>query len=189
VIRNGIDIDHLAALGEVVVDDPAAAIVSARVRTRWDDRYRTRATTEELELGRQRIPRGTTLPVDLPHALGGTDRGPTPGELLLAALGSCVAQAFVEGAAMTGIPVERLEIAVEGQLDLRGTAGIDGVRPGMSRIHLDVAVEAGAGEAEVDALLTEALRRSPVADSLTAGVEVGARVRQPRPAQGSRPRR
>ena len=179
MICNGIDIDQLAAFGELVTTNPEAAAVAARVRTAWTGGYSARTDTEELVCGGERISRGDTLPVDLPQQLGGEDRGPAPGELVLAALGSCVAQGFIEAAAINAIPVDRLEISAEGHLDLRGTAGVEGVRPGLSRIHLDVEVESGASVEVLDGLLAEAVRLSPVADSLTAGVSIGADVRQP----------
>ena len=182
MILNGIDIERLAALGEVVTTDPEAASVSARVRTDWKGGYRVRSDTQELVFGGVPISRGVTLPADLPQQLGGSDGGPAPGEMVLSALGSCVAQGFIEAAAIGGIQVDRLEVSTEGYLDLRGTAGVEGVRPGLSKIHLGVEVESSASAEVLDGLLTEAVRLSPVADSLTAGVAIGANVRQPSPA-------
>jgi putative redox protein len=182
MICNGIDTDQLTSFGEQVVSDPDSASLSARVRTRWEESYHTRATTEGFHCGGEQIPRSATLPMDRPQALGGADRGAAPGELVLAALGSCVAQAFIEGAAMHSVQIERLQIAAEGHLDLRGNVGVEGVRPGLSRIHLDVEVASGADEDVVDGLLAEAVRRSPVADSLAAGVPIAASVSRLRPA-------
>lgn len=76
---NGIDLDQLAALGEVVTASPDAAAVSARVRTDWERGYSVRTDTDELICGGERISRDATLPADLPRPLGGEDRGPAPG--------------------------------------------------------------------------------------------------------------
>ncbi len=179
MICNGIDTDQLAAFAGMVTSGPDAGIVSAHVRTRWEESYRTHAAAEGFEFGSDRFPRSITLAADRPQVFGGTDCGPAPGELLLAALGSCVAQTFIEAAAMTGVRVDRLEIATEGHVDLRGNAGVEGVRPGLTRIHLDVEVACDADAEMTDALLADAVRRSPIADSLAAGVQVGASVRQP----------
>jgi uncharacterized OsmC-like protein len=181
MICNGIDTGQLAAFGELVVDDPRTAIASARVRTRWEERYRTRVSTEEFAVGGERVIRGATLTLDRPRVLGGGDGGPAPGELVLAALGSCVAQAFLEEASMSGVEVERFELSAEGHLDLRGNVGVEGVRPGITRIDLDVEVESSAGPEVLDGLLAGAVRRSPVADSLAAGVQIDAMLRQPQP--------
>ncbi len=176
---NGIDTEQLAELGELVVSAPQGAAVVARVRTRWQHGYTCRTSTEELAVGDDRLPRQATMPADLPQPLGGDDHGPAPGEMLLAALGACVSQAFVEGAAVAGIQIERLEVVGRGHLDLRGNAGVEGVRPGLSEIHLDVEAEADADGAVLDRLLAEAVRLSPVADSLSVGVAIDADVRQP----------
>jgi uncharacterized OsmC-like protein len=172
MICNGIDTGQLATLAETLVTHPDEARVSAQVRTGWEDRYRLRVRSEELTLGAQRFPRGTALTVDLPPALGGTDVGPTPGELVLMALGACVTQSFIETAAATGVRIDGLDVTIEGSLDLRGTAGVEGVRPGMSHIHLAAEVESADDEDVLQSLLTVALQRSPVADSLRAGVTI-----------------
>ena len=185
MLCNGIDTDQLAAFGESVVSHPDAAELSARVRTRWEDRYRMRAVAEELQHGGERIPRAATLLTDRPRALGGADHGPAPGELLLAALGSCIAQSLIEGAAMTGVQVDRLEVSAEARVDLRGNVGVAGVRPGLSRIHLDVEVASQADDNVLEGLLAEAVRRSPIADSLAAGVEIGAGVRRSAPRRSA----
>ncbi len=182
MICNGIDTHRLAAFGELVVTHPDAATMTATVETRWAASYRADASTSAFRIAGEPIPRATTLPADLPQALGGDDGGATPGELLLAALSACVTQAFVEGAAMAGVHLDHLVISADGQLDLRGVVGVEGVRPGFSRIHLDVEVAASADAAQVDGLLAAALRRSPVADTVGAGVAIDASVRQPHPA-------
>ncbi|MGC8832936.1 MAG: OsmC family protein [Armatimonadota bacterium] len=52
------------------------------------------------------------MTVDLPPGSGGTDSGPTPPELLAAALGSCVGVYVVEYCRRHGIPHEGLKIDV-----------------------------------------------------------------------------
>lgn len=182
MICNGIDTDRLAAFGGFVAEHPDAATLSARVATRWNESYRTEAGTAAFEFAGEAIPRTTSLSSDLPRVLGGDDAGPTPGELVLAALGSCVAQAFVESAAMAGVSIDHLEVAAEGHLDLRGIVGFAGVRPGFARIHLDIQVASSADAAQIDQLAAAALQRSPVADTVRSGVQVDASVRQPDPA-------
>ena len=119
------------------------------------------------------------MDVDLPQALGGEDRGAAPGELLLSALSACVTQAFVEVAAVQGVLVRGLRMTAEGELDLRGTAGIGEVRPGLSHVRLDLEVDSNASDEIVEELVAAAVRTSPIADTLTAGVAIDVSVRQP----------
>ena len=179
MICNGIDTHRLAAFGELVVTHPDAATMTATVETRWAASYRADASTSAFRIAGEPIPRATTLPADLPQALGGDDGGATPGELLLAALSACVTQAFVEEAAVHGVIVRGLRVAAEAELDLRGAVGIAGVRPGISHIRLGFEVDCATSGEVVEELVTAAVRTSPIADTLTPGVAIDVSVRQP----------
>jgi uncharacterized OsmC-like protein len=56
--------------------------------------------------------RGNHLTADEPVAVGGTNTGPTPYELLLSALASCTAMTLRIYAARKGLPVESIEVRV-----------------------------------------------------------------------------
>ena len=56
--------------------------------------------------------------------VGGAGAGACSGDLLLGALAACAQITCQMVAAAMGIPTERIEVAVEGDLDLRGTLGI-----------------------------------------------------------------
>ncbi len=59
-----------------------------------------------------------TITVDEPESLGGTDKGPNPVELLLDALGSCQAIAINAFAPKFKVKIKKLDIHVEGDIDL-----------------------------------------------------------------------
>ncbi len=188
MLVNGIDTTQLAASEQLLRTAPGPVGLAVRVRGRWQDAYSTQVETDEMVVGGEVVPRGHTVHVDLPVLLGGRDRGPAPGELLLAALSTCVAQGIVEQAAADGITVRRVEVAAEGELDLRGAAGFDGIPAGLTGVRLRFAVDADADAGQLDDLLAGAVRTSPVADSLTAGVALDARVARVHPfatAQGT----
>jgi uncharacterized OsmC-like protein len=56
--------------------------------------------------------------------VGGAGAGACSGDLLLGALAACAQITCQMVAASMGIPTERIEVTVEGDLDLRGTLGI-----------------------------------------------------------------
>jgi len=74
--------------------------------------------------------------------VGGAGAGACSGDLLLGALAACAQITCQMVAAAIGIPTERIEVTVEGQLDLRGTLGISKDVPvGFESIllHFDIA--------------------------------------------------
>ena len=74
--------------------------------------------------------------------VGGGGTGACSGDLLLGALAACAQITCQMVAAAMGIPTERIEVTVEGNLDLRGTLGISKDVPvGFEsvRLHFDVA--------------------------------------------------
>ena len=74
--------------------------------------------------------------------VGGGGTGACSGDLLLGALAACAQITCQMVAAAMGIPAERIEVTVEGDLDLRGTLGISrDVAVGFEslRLHFDVA--------------------------------------------------
>jgi len=75
--------------------------------------------------------------------VGGAGAGACSGDLLLGALAACAQITCQMVAAAMGIPTERIEVTVEGALDLRGTLGISKDVPvGFESIHLHSAVVA-----------------------------------------------
>jgi len=75
--------------------------------------------------------------------VGGGGTGACSGDLLLGALAACAQITCQMVATAMGIPTERIEVTVEGDLDLRGTLGISKDVPvGFASIHLDFDVAA-----------------------------------------------
>ena len=77
------------------------------------------------------------------QGVGGAGTGACSGDLLLGALAACAQITCQMVAAAMGIPIERIEVTVEGDLDLRGTLGISKDVPvGFEDIHLHFDVSA-----------------------------------------------
>ena len=68
---------------------------------------------------------GRTIHNAQAHAgVGGAGTGACSGDMLLGAMSACAQITCQMVATSMGIPVERIEVTVEGDLDLRGTLGI-----------------------------------------------------------------
>jgi uncharacterized OsmC-like protein len=69
--------------------------------------------------------------------VGGAGTGACSGDLLLGALAACAQLTCQMVAEAMGIPTEKIEVRVEGDLDLRGTLGVSREAPvGFERIRL-----------------------------------------------------
>jgi uncharacterized OsmC-like protein len=92
------------------------------------------------------------------HAgVGGEGTAPCSGDLLLGALAACAQVTCQMVAASSGIETAKIEVTAEGELDLRGTLGIDREAPvGFDRITLRFDVD-GAGDRR-DELIEKTLR-------------------------------
>jgi uncharacterized OsmC-like protein len=118
------------------------------------DRYRSDPAASKITLrakgGQTDIP--VTCSVDIGRAIyqaeahkgvGGGGSGACSGDLLLGALAACAQITCQMVAAAMGIPTERIEVTVEGDLDLRGTLGVSKDVPvGFESIRLRFEVDA-----------------------------------------------
>jgi uncharacterized OsmC-like protein len=121
-----------------------------------------------------------TLPphiVDEPPGLLGDDTAPNPSEAALAALGSCLAVGIHANAVARGITVYKLELELEGDLNITavwGTGDLSEKPVGFTDVRVKVKLEADRPHAELEQLIAHAKAWSPVANTLTrpVGLEV-----------------
>jgi uncharacterized OsmC-like protein len=99
--------------------------------------------------------------------VGGSGTAPCSGDLLLGALAACAQVTCQMVAAASGIETSRIEVTVEGTIDLRGTLGIDREAPvGFEEIRVHFDVE-GAGD-RLGELLEKTERYCTVLQTLLA---------------------
>jgi uncharacterized OsmC-like protein len=102
--------------------------------------------------------------------VGGAGTAACSGDLLLGALAACSQLTCQMVANAMGIEAKRIEVTVEGDLDLRGTLGIDREVPaGFAEIRVNFAVEAPEATAEdLEGLIAKTERYCTVLQSLQA---------------------
>ena len=103
-----------------------------------------------------------TIEADEPIGLGGTDKAPTPTELLLSALAHCQAVTLRIYARGMGIELDSVKVKVTGTVDLRGYFSIpdvDGtrVRSAMQEVVIKTYLESKEPPERIKAL-TDAVR-------------------------------
>ena len=154
--------DALLATVEQLQQAPAdKAQVVFTARTELVERVRAKAAVRQFDLY-----------VDEPPSLGGTDQGPNPVELVLAALGTCQEIVYAAYSAVLGIPLDGVRVTVRGTLDPRGLFGVAEVPAGFTDIQCDVELASPAATEDV-ARLTEVVEaRCPVLDILSRPVPV-----------------
>ena len=102
--------------------------------------------------------------------VGGAGTAACSGDLLLGALAACAQLTCQMVATAMGLEVRSIETLVEGDLDLRGTLGLDReVGAGFTDLRLSFAVDApDASQEDLDALLRKTERYCTVAQTLMA---------------------
>jgi len=136
------------------------------------DRYRADPATAQITLtarGSQAGDGPVGCSVDLGRAIqeaeahvgvGGPGTAACSGDLLLGALAACAQITCQMVAAAMGIEAERIDVIVEGDLDLRGTLGVDREAPvGFSAIRVRYEIDAPGVEEERLASLREKSER------------------------------
>ncbi|MCS7242599.1 MAG: OsmC family protein [Candidatus Caldatribacterium sp.] len=118
-----------------------------------------------------------SLSFDEPPSLGGKDSAPNPVEGLLAAFVGCLGIVTIIVARERNLPVEKIAVEAEGDLDPRGFMGqYDLVRPGFLALRFVVKVSGRLSSDDLAALLEEVKKRCPVSDVLSHGTKVEGKI-------------
>jgi len=117
------------------------------------------------------------MTVDEPPELGGTDSAMNPVELILVALGTCQEIMYGACAALMDVPLKKVTIGVEGNLDLRGLFGMDESIPaGYSSISFETIIDSDADEDTLKKLVDFVEAHCPVFDTLARSIAVSGSV-------------
>jgi uncharacterized OsmC-like protein len=172
---NGVDTARLFETLDALKAQPEAARFRFSVDNRWiSGTHNQNQISTFFGAGAERQHENTfAIEADHPAVLAGGDVAPTPAEILLAALASCLTSGLGSIAAARKITLESVESRVEGDIDLRGTLGLSGeVRNGFQQIRVSFRVHGDASPGELRQLVEQAVARSAVHDVLTRGVPI-----------------
>jgi uncharacterized OsmC-like protein len=144
------------------------------------ERYRADPATSRVTLtarGAEAAGGPVTCSIDLGRALydaqahpgvGGPGTGACSGDLLLGALAACAQLTCQMVATAMGLDAQRIEVVVEGDLDLRGTLGIDReVSAGFEAIRMRFEIDApDASDEDLEGLMARTERYCTVLQTL-----------------------
>ncbi|MHB8618662.1 MAG: OsmC family protein [Chloroflexota bacterium] len=169
---NGIDGARLAHLRERVGQDTTASTRTVAATATWVNGYQSAIRVRDLP----------ALVADEPERMGGSNGGPTPGELMLAALSSCVVVGYALNAHLRGIPIRSLAVDVEADGNPACFLGcIDDGDSGYRAMRVRVRLDADADPEQVAALHQRVMRSSPVASTLAGQVAIEVTIEDSRP--------
>jgi len=140
-------------------DDPATALLALRATAGPEDG----PVSCSVDIGR------AVYEAQAHAGVGGPGTAPCSGDLLLGALAACAQVTYQMVATAMSVPVESVHVTVEGDLDLRGTLGLDRDTPvGFTAVRLRFAVDAPAATpAQLDSVLEKTERYCVVLQTLT----------------------
>jgi uncharacterized OsmC-like protein len=151
-----------APLKERYRGNPAAGQVTLRAEGRVGEGISCR-----VETGRALVEAG------LHPATGGTGELACSGDMLLEALVACAGVTLTAVATALGVVVRGGWVRAEGDLDFRGTLGVDREAPvGFSAIRVSLQLDTSADERQLESLLRLTERYCVVYQTLRAGVNV-----------------
>src|SRR5262245_1173476 len=136
---NGIDLEGLGQLVELIKNDNTKGYVRFKVASAWKGQTRSESRVKSYVMNGVEHPREFTIVADEPTELLGQNTAPNPQELLMAAFNACIMVGYVANAAVMGVTLKNVEIETDGELNLRGFLGLDAnVKPGYDSIQFRV---------------------------------------------------
>ena len=169
-VKNGVNVDALLGAREALEKAPEAAQFKWRASCEWLNGTHSRSTIGTFfGLGAEQSRDQTfTVEADHPKIFASEDHAPTPVELVLSGLASCLTAGVAAIAQRRGIQLHSVKASLEADMDIQGILGIDDdVRNGFGAIRVHFDIRADASEDDIKALVAQSQKRSAVFDIIT----------------------
>ena len=193
-VNNGVNVTALLDARGALEKAPAAAQFKWRASCEWLKGTHSRSTIGNyFGLGAEQSRNKTfAVEADHPPVFAAEDNAPTPVELVLSGLASCLTAGVAAVAQRRGIQLHSVKASLEADMDIQGILGIDDeVRNGFGGIRVHFDIRADASEDDIKALVAQSQKRSGIQlarEIQAAGrrvvLSVGEHVRMPRTYRG-----
>jgi uncharacterized OsmC-like protein len=160
-----LDAEGLENLGAKGKANPTS-VVTLKAKTVCEGQFRMQTYVRDLD----------PMLIDEPPHLLGENNAPNPSEAVLATLGACLAVGVHANATAQGIKLSKLELQLEGDINVTavwGTGDLDPAKPlGFTDVRVKVDVEGDAPKEVLDNIVAHSNVWSPVANTLRRPVNL-----------------
>ena len=178
-VDNGVNVEFLLTARDMLTAQPEGAQFKWRVTNTWVKGTHSRTTVNGFfGLGAEQSHHTDfQFDGDHPELFSSEDAGPTPVEMLLVSLASCLTAGVAAVAQNREIQLRSVAATLEGDMDVRGILGVDPeVRNGFSRIKVTYTIDADGSPEDIKALVAQSQKRSAVFDIVTNPTNVVVEV-------------
>jgi uncharacterized OsmC-like protein len=178
-VNNGVNTEALIGARGAFAEMPEAAAFTFRSTCDWvEGTYSSNTIGGYFGLGQEHERKRTyRIESDHPEVFAAADRAPTPTEIVLSALASCLMGGLASVAQHRGIQINSARAIVEGDIDVQGILGMDpAIRNGFSAIRVSFEIDADASDEDIRALVAQSQKRSALFDIITNPTNVSVTV-------------
>ncbi|MXS79590.1 Uncharacterized OsmC-related protein [Nitrosomonas eutropha] len=167
-IINGINIEQSFVIQKQISEDRSGDMAKPKYQATvvWDSGYHTTANVTD----------GQTIIGDEPLRYGGEGTGISPQDLLLTAVGHCLAASYIGGLSAARINVESLRLHVSGRVNFGVAYAVEAGNPGFEDINVVVEIQTDAPQEKVLALLEKLKQTAPIPDTIMRPVPVNIEI-------------
>src|SRR5262249_39994685 len=169
-VDNGVNVTALLGAREALEKAPEAAQFKWRASCEWLNGTHSRSAIGNFfGLGAEQSRNKTfAVEADHPQVFAAQDNAPTPVEIVLSGLASCLTGGIAAVAQRRGIQLDSVKATLEADMDIQGILGVDDeVRNGFGAIRVHFDIRADASEDDIKALVAQSQKRSAVFDIIT----------------------
>jgi uncharacterized OsmC-like protein len=165
---NGIDVHRLRTTRDRIEADADGPFAHPRYESTvvWKNGYRTISSAMD----------GQEVIGDEPEQYGGKGSGMTPEDMLLSAIGNCLAVTYIGGLSAAGITVKSLRLDVSGRVNFRAVFGLEATNPGFESIRVAVDIQTDSSPGKVKEIMDRLLKTAPIPDTIIRPVPLDVRI-------------